>query len=63
MNKAEVKKLFGEHDWSKLDGEGWSNLLRNQPQFADKCDWGKLNIENWATLIAKQPEMIRFMPK
>lgn len=24
-------------DWSKLDGEEWSLLLQDQPQFADKC--------------------------
>ena len=28
-----------ECDWEKLDGEDWSRLLIEQPQFADKCDW------------------------
>ena len=48
MNKTEIKKLFSEHDWSNLDGEGWSDLLRKQPVFADKCEWAKLKGEDWA---------------
>ncbi len=39
-----------------LDGDDWAKLLRNQPQFADKCDWLKLSDKNWDDLLESQPQ-------
>lgn len=47
LSLEELRKAFEngcdlqniECDWEKLDGEDWSRLLIEQPQFADKCDW------------------------
>jgi hypothetical protein len=49
-------------DWDKLDGECWSILLAEQPQFADKCDWDKLDGECWSILLAEQPQFAKFKP-
>ena len=49
-----------ECDWSELDGRDWSRLLRNQPQFADKCDkcdkWDEFGGVEWRSLLCKQPQ-------
>ena len=37
--------------WSRLDGEMWSRLLGERPEFADKCDWTKLRNRDWFNLL------------
>ena len=37
IDEKHPELLAGAWDWSKLDGEEWSLLLQDQPQFADKC--------------------------
>ena len=44
------------------DGKAWADLLREHPEFADKCDWSKLNDENWASLLQAQPQLAKYRP-
>ncbi len=44
------------------DGKDWADLLREHPEFADKCDWSKLNDENWASLLQTQPQLAKYRP-
>jgi hypothetical protein len=39
-----------------MTGVDWVSLLKEQPQFADKCDWSKLDGNNWAYLLRYQPQ-------
>ena len=39
-----------------LNGENWSWLLREQPQFADNCDFSLLEDNDWDFLLEKQPQ-------
>ena len=41
-----------------LEGRDWVYLLRQQPQFADKCDWPKLDAFDWRKLIELRPEFV-----
>jgi len=43
---------------NKLDGWGWSWLLRDQPQFIDKADLNKLDGRDWVRLLRVQPQFI-----
>ena len=47
-------------DWKQmrkvLDGQDWTLLLSNQPQFAEHCRWTKLDGGDWARLLAAQPQ-------
>ena len=46
-----------ECDWEKLDGGSWSQLLIEQPQFADKCNkWDEFESEDWRVLLSEQPQ-------
>lgn len=49
-----------EEDWSKLSGNDWANLLREYPQFANKCDWKKLNWYDWDYLLKRQPQLKKY---
>ena len=49
--------------WENFDSWDWSNLLKSQPQFADKCTeyngWNELNefdSWNWCNLLKSQPQ-------
>lgn len=46
--------------WGKFDSSDWSNLLKSQPQFADKCieykDWEEFHSWNWRNLLSYQPQ-------
>ena len=41
--------------WDEFDGDNWSELLVNKPQFASRCDWKKLQGNNWVTLLLDRP--------
>ena len=46
-----------ECDWEKLDGGNWSQLLIEQPQFADKCNkWDEFDSDDWRVLLSEQPQ-------
>lgn len=33
-------------------------MLKNQPEFSNKCDWGKLNVSNsLVDMLMKQPQL------
>ena len=41
----------------EFDSEDWSSLLRDQPQFADKCDmWDEFNGKDWSRILSYQPQ-------
>lgn len=56
--KNEVKRQERIRDivLESYDGKDWAGLLREHPEFADKCDWSKLTDEDWSTLLEKQPQ-------
>lgn len=57
-------KLRGYHcDLSKLNGEDWSNILREQPHLAEHCDWSMLSDDNWSRLLEKQPHFEKHRKK
>ena len=58
IDEKHPELLAGAWDWSKLDGEEWSLLLQDQPQFADICDWSKLDDLECAEVLAKQPQLV-----
>lgn len=39
-----------------LDGFEWSQLVVNNPQYAEKCNWGILDVTDWGYLLAHQPQ-------
>lgn len=43
---------------------GWVELLKDSPQFADKCSamngWKQFNGTEWQTLLSAQPQLINF---
>ena len=40
----------------EMDGCDWSDFLRGNPLYADRCDWEKLNGEDWVRLLVVQPQ-------
>ena len=42
--------------YDEFDGWSWSELLRSQPQFSDRCDWAKLSGRDWSKLLGSQPQ-------
>ena len=41
----------------RLKNEDWIDILREQPQLADKCNkWRKFNGGDWSCLLYKQPQ-------
>lgn len=48
---------YTDEELSKLNGYKWSNLLKEQPQLADKCDFSKLDGDDWSNLLRKQPQL------
>ena len=48
--------LINQGKSDQLDGDDWSYLLRNRPQFADVCDWDKLSGWNWVCLLHVSPQ-------
>ena len=52
-----------QHDWKNMNGREWSELLREQPQFADKCDWANLEEEEWDSLSEEQPQFAAYRTK
>ena len=45
-----------KHEFEKLNGEQWSQLLCEHPEYSDKCDWSKLESEDWCWLLSEHPE-------
>ena len=39
-----------------IDGNDWVQILKKQPQLADKCDWEKLDGADWCKLLMEQPQ-------
>ena len=54
-------------DWSKLDSldtQHWSELLCDQPQFADKCDkWHEFRKNEKEALLDAQPQLAKYFPE
>ena len=43
--------------FDKLENSDWIDLLREQPQLADKCDkWDEFSGSDWSFLLCKQPQ-------
>ncbi|WP_347243888.1 hypothetical protein, partial [Thermogutta sp.] len=46
--------------WKEVNGSDWTQLLREQPQFATLCTehrgWEKFNGWDWSRLLRKRPQ-------
>ena len=43
--------------FDKFKTEDWIDILREQPQLADKCNkWRKFNGKDWSFLLREQPQ-------
>ena len=40
-----------KYDFENLNGEQWSQLLSEHPEYANQCDWETLNIDDWFELF------------
>lgn len=60
MKNEEQKEFSSAKNPAKFDVHGWIELLKVQPQFADKCSeyngWEKFNGSPWAKLLKAQPQ-------
>ena len=44
-------------NWRKIPPQAWLDLLRERPEFADKCNkWSKFDARMWEWLLIKQPQ-------
>ena len=42
--------------WTGFDGNDWTALLVQQPQFASECKWDRLYSADWERLLCKRPQ-------
>lgn len=49
---------YADCPFDDFTGTAWAFILRECPQFADRCDWTKLSKFNIETLLLYRPEFI-----
>lgn len=59
-----LQPLAGEDflvPWENFSAEDWYRLLKEQPQFADRCPkFGEFTPENWCYILSAHPELDKF---
>ncbi|MBP5544029.1 MAG: hypothetical protein ILM98_08135 [Kiritimatiellae bacterium] len=51
MNDDNENPVYGE-----TEGEAWSELLVEKPEFADRCPWETLDGGDWSKLLRARPQ-------
>ncbi len=59
-NCTKEKYNMGKYDFENLNGEEWSELLCEHPEFAEQCDWSKMDSANWWWLLSERPEFAKY---
>ena len=50
-NIPEIKDIYCNCDWTKLNSQNWYDLLMKQPRFLDCCIWDNVNIKHQSLLL------------